>query len=71
MQQLCMVIRPFEADRMLQAGEVVDVSGWRLADQLIARRYIRPVAVAEISAANGPAEAQSAPTRGRRVPNAE
>ena len=65
MSQLHVVIRPFESDRPLKAGEVVDVSTWRMARSLVERRYIRPATNAEIEAA-APVEAQPAPVlRGR------
>lgn len=41
----CQVLRTFTGDgRQLRAGEVVDAAGWRHADNLIERRYLRPVA---------------------------
>lgn len=41
----CQVLRTFTGDgRRLSAGEVVDAAGWRHADHLIERRYLRPVA---------------------------
>ncbi len=52
--QLNVVLRPFEADRSLKAGEIVDVESWRYARQLTERRYIRPATEGEIQAATAP-----------------
>jgi hypothetical protein len=39
------VLRTFTGDgRQLTAGDIVDVVSWRHADNLIERRYLRPVA---------------------------
>ena len=41
----CRVLRAFVGDgRQLSPGEVVDVADWRHADNLVERRYLRPVA---------------------------
>jgi hypothetical protein len=43
---LCEVLKPFQAlDRELMIGEQVDTTGWREVnrDNLIARRYLKPV----------------------------
>lgn len=56
MSQFHTVIRPFESDRQLCAGEVVDVSTWRTARSLVERRFIRPATAAEIEAATAPEE---------------
>jgi len=41
----CQVLRTFTGDgRQLRAGDLVDAATWRHADNLIERRYLRPVA---------------------------
>jgi hypothetical protein len=41
----CQVLRTFTGDgRQLSAGDIVDAGSWRHADNLIERRYLRPVA---------------------------
>jgi hypothetical protein len=47
------VVRPFEgADgRTLQAGETVDVTGWKWVDQLVQQGYIRLVSFAALKPA--------------------
>lgn len=69
--QLNVVIRPFEGARWFEAGEIVDVSEWRLARALTDRRYIRPATEGEISAATAPVEASAPATRKGRPAHAE
>jgi hypothetical protein len=62
MAQFYVVLRPFEGEQAFTAGEVVDVTAWRLARQLVERRYIRPATEAEIAAATEVESATGAET---------
>lgn len=37
------VLKPFTGERAYRVGEIVDATGWRLAGQLVAQRYLREV----------------------------
>lgn len=48
------VLRPFPGDRLYEAGEVVDATGWRNAQKLVDMRYLRPVAATPITGVEQP-----------------
>jgi hypothetical protein len=62
--QLCVVVRAFTGAHPMTPGDLVDVSGWRNAPQLIAQRYIRPATESEL-----PQATEARPPRGRTVPD--
>lgn len=47
-RELCEVLKPFEADRSLETGDVVDAAGWRMLRQLIEQKYLRRMSKAEV-----------------------
>lgn len=50
---LCVIQRTFSGpgERVYSIGELVDATEWRLRDQLIAGRYMRPATSEEIASA--------------------
>ena len=68
---LYVVVREFEADRPLKAGEIVDVSAWRNAAQLQSQRRIRPATPSEIAASQATEAEPAARPKGRTVPSGE
>ena len=50
---MCVIQRVFSGpgERMYSIGELVDAAEWRLRDQLISGRYMRPATAKEIASA--------------------
>lgn len=74
---IAVVLRGFDGDgKRREAGEVVDVATWPMADKLIDHRYIRPATPEEVLSFKGiegassgssstPPSPASAPKRGK------
>lgn len=59
---ICIVLKPFASDRPHAAGDLVDTSGWRWTDRLIAQRYLRAANSDEAVSARRTATAAAPPT---------
>lgn len=45
---ICVVMKPFEADGLLESGTIVDASNWRMRRQLLEQKYLRPASKREV-----------------------